>query len=101
VLANVIRNGVEANSVRRVVFDIAVAVDADRIRITIANDGAPVAADIAPRIFAPYVSTHTDKSNMGLGLAIVKKIVIEHGGDIAYVEEQGRPSFVISLPRIA
>lgn len=101
VLANVIRNGVEANPGRSVVFDISVTADAGRVRIAIANDGTPVPPDISSRIFDPYVSTHADKSNMGLGLAIVKKIIIEHGGDIAYAEAEGRPSFVISLPRVA
>jgi signal transduction histidine kinase len=101
VLANILRNGVEANPGRRVVFDIALDTSPGQVTMTIANDGAPVAADIADRIFDPYVSTRADKHNMGLGLAIVKKIVIEHGGDVAYAEQAGRPAFVISLPRLA
>jgi len=101
VLANIIRNGIEANPGRRVTFDIALDLMSDRIVMTIANGGAPVAAEIAGRIFDPYVSTRADKHNMGLGLAIVKKIVIEHGGDVAYAERAGRPLFIISLPRLA
>lgn len=101
VLSNIVRNGIEANPERRVRFDVTMATDADQIRITIANDGVAVPDDIAPRIFDPYVSSKTGKNNMGLGLAIVKKIIIEHGGDVAYREDARRPCFVVTLPRIA
>ena len=101
VLANIIRNGIEANPERQVRFDIQMVSSTDQIRISIANDGVAVPADIAPRIFDPYVSSKTDKGNMGLGLAIVKKIIIEHGGDVAYQERAGRPCFIMTLPRVA
>ena len=100
ILANIIRNGLEANPARRVAFDLEVEVEAadGGVAIRIANDGAPVASEIVPRMFDPYVSAKTGRDNMGLGLAIVKKIVLEHGGDIAYEERAGRPCFVIRLP---
>ena len=66
----------------------------------LAKFGVPVPAELASRIFDPYVSSKTGNNNMGLGLAIVKKIIIEHGGDIAYVEKAGQPAFVITLPRV-
>jgi signal transduction histidine kinase len=100
VLSNIVRNGMEANPGRRIRFDIGMTSDAARIEIAIANDGVPVPAEIAPRIFDPYVSTKTGQNNMGLGLAIVKKIVIEHGGDVAYREAAGRPCFIVTLPRV-
>lgn len=101
VLTNIIRNGVEANPDRRVHFAIELTSDAHQIQLVLTNDGVPVPADLAPRIFDPYVSSKTGKNNMGLGLAIVKKIIIEHGGDITYVETTGRPAFVVTLPRVA
>jgi nitrogen fixation/metabolism regulation signal transduction histidine kinase len=100
VLTNIVRNGIEANPGRRVHFKIGVALEGSLIKIAIGNDGSPVPAAIAGRIFDPYVSSHSGKDNMGLGLAIVRKIVIEHGGDIAYSEVLGRPVFTISLPRL-
>jgi len=99
-LSNIVRNGMEANPGRRTRFDISMTTGAARIEIAIANDGVPVPAELTPRIFDPYVSTKTGPNNMGLGLAIVKKIVIEHGGDVAYREASGRPCFVMTLPRI-
>ncbi len=106
VLANLTRNGIEANPQRRVRFTIAIVESpiverADNVEVHVANDGAPVPADMVARMFDPYASTKTGKDNMGLGLAIVKKIVLEHGGDIRYEEHAGHPTFVLTLPRAA
>ena len=103
VLANIIRNGLEANPGRRVKFIIRIAGENGRIRIALGNDGTPVPQAIAGRMFDPYVCGHGGRSgqeNMGLGLAIVKKIVIEHGGEISYAEVAGQPVFTILLPQV-
>jgi len=97
VLANIIRNGIEANPDRRVRFTFTVTCGPDA-SIQIANDGVAASAEIVDRMFDPYISTKTGKDNMGLGLAIVKKIVLEHGGDIRYELSAGHPAFVITLP---
>jgi len=47
------------------------------IVITIANNGAPIANEVLPRIFEPYFSTK-NKNGTGLGLYIVKTIVDKH-----------------------
>jgi signal transduction histidine kinase len=101
VLMNVVRNGVEANPGRPIAFHIRVTHTESWIRVAISNDGEPVRADLAARIFDPYVSSKPGKDNMGLGLAIVKKIIIEHGGEIAYAEEAGHPQFTLCLPRVS
>lgn len=99
VLANLVRNGIEANPGRRTRFSVALEVRGNQAHVTVANDGVPVAREIAPRIFDPYISSKPGSQNMGLGLAIVKKIVIEHRGEIAYAELGGHPQFSIHLPR--
>jgi signal transduction histidine kinase len=101
VLTNIVANGVEANRERRVVFDVSVACTSNAVRITIANDGVPVPDEIAAHLFEPYISGKSGKDNVGLGLTIVKKIVVEHGGEIGYVQKDGHPVFVLSLPRVA
>jgi signal transduction histidine kinase len=101
VLMNIIGNGVEANPGREVRFAIEVSATQSRIHVDISNDGEAVPAQIAPRIFDPYVSSRHGRDNMGLGLAIVKKIIMEHEGEIAYAEVDGYPHFCISLPRVA
>ncbi len=59
------------------------------VRITVADNGPGFAAQVADRVFEPYVTTKV--TGTGLGLAIVKKIVEEHGGsiDIANRREGG------------
>ena len=101
VLANIIRNGLEANAERRVGFVLSIAREGPTVSLRIANDGVAVARDIVDRMFDPYISTKSGKDNMGLGLAIVKKIVLEHGGDIRYEESGGQPAFVLTLPSAA
>jgi two-component system nitrogen regulation sensor histidine kinase NtrY len=100
VLANIIRNGIEANPERRVHFTFTLSEQQSQVSLRIANDGVPAATEIVERMFDPYISTKSGKDNMGLGLAIVKKIVLEHGGDIRYEESAGHPAFLLSLPRI-
>jgi signal transduction histidine kinase len=101
VLMNIIGNGVEANPGREVTFTIEVSATKSAIHVDISNDGEAVPAQMAPRIFDPYVSGRRGRDNMGLGLAIVKKIIVEHEGDVAYAEIGGHPRFSISLPRVA
>jgi signal transduction histidine kinase len=101
VLTNIIRNGLEANPERRVRFSVVTLAAEETVSISISNDGTPVPVSLATRLFEPYVSGKSGSDNMGLGLAIVRKIVIEHGGDIVYTEENRQPVFSISLPRLA
>jgi signal transduction histidine kinase len=101
VLTNIVRNGVEANPDRRVGFDIELVARGDSLVLAIANDGQLVPRDLIGRMFDPYVSGKSNKENMGLGLAIVKKIVIEHGGELTYRDADGRPTFIIVLPRVS
>ena len=98
VLANLIRNGIEANPGRRVRFTVTLGRLAGGTSLRVANDGVAVDPEIAPRMFDPYISGKSGKDNMGLGLAIVKKIVLEHGGDIRYEQPGAHPEFVITLP---
>jgi signal transduction histidine kinase len=100
VLLNIVRNGVEANPGRQVVFSIAVTGTNELVHISIANDGVPVPAELAEHLFEPYMSGKATHENMGLGLAIVRKIIVEHDGEIRYAAApSGEPCFTISLPR--
>jgi signal transduction histidine kinase len=100
VLMNIIGNGVEANPNQEVTFTIEVNATKSSIHVDVSNDGKPVPAQIAPRMFDPYISGHGGRDNMGLGLAIVKKIIMEHEGEIVCTEVNGHPRFSISLPRV-
>ena len=58
---------------------VVLRVDAERVVITIADNGIGLPQDRA-RLFEPYVTTR--EKGTGLGLPIVKKIIEEHGGTL-------------------
>jgi signal transduction histidine kinase len=99
VIVNIVRNGVEASPGRQVKFQLQLSSGAEALEIALSNDGPVVPADLAPRMFDPYVSGKKSKDNAGLGLAIARKVIIDHGGDIRYQERLGQPEFLIHLPR--
>jgi two-component system sensor kinase FixL len=67
----------------------------DRAVLEIADTGVGIKAGID--VFAPFVTTKA--KGTGLGLMLTRKIVLDHGGTIAYTSEFGRGTiFKISLP---
>ncbi len=79
--------------------DRAAQEDADSwIVVTIADSGPGLPAEIADRIFQPYVSSK--ETGIGLGLAICRRIVEAHGGEItAENGPAGGAVFTVRLPR--
>lgn len=77
------------------------------VRISVADDGAGIAAEYIPRIFDRYTQGPRHDAvytkGLGLGLSIAKSIVELHGGSITvYSEGEGRGStFTVLLPRIS
>jgi len=77
--------------------------DAGWATLEVANNGSPIADDLAATLFNPFKrsSLHNprNRSGMGLGLYIVASIVREHGGEIAYRHEDGQVVFSVRLPQ--
>ena len=95
-LVNLVDNAREAGA-RRVRIEWSEA--AGGARVTVDDDGPGVPADVAGRIFDPYVTTK--EHGTGLGLAIVKKTLLEHGGDVVLdgaASPLGGARFVLTLP---
>jgi two-component system OmpR family sensor kinase len=67
--------------------------------IRVSDDGPGIPADLAPRLFDPFVSKRTGGS--GLGLAIARRVAERHGGTLELVSTPGQPgaAFSIYLPR--
>jgi two-component system sensor kinase FixL len=83
VLLNLLRNALEAmeNSERReLVIATKPTVDG-LIAVTVADTGAGIAPDMAPRLFQPFITTK--RQGMGIGLSISRTIIESHGGHIA------------------
>jgi signal transduction histidine kinase len=70
--------------------------------LEVANNGSPIADDLAANLFNPFkrTSLHNprNRTGMGLGLYIVATIVREHQGEIGYRHENGQVIFGVRLP---
>lgn len=99
VLTNLLNNAIDASrSVARPCIVVTLAAEADRVRLSVADNGPGVAPELSGRLFEPYVTTKPNGT--GLGLAIVERIVIEHGGVIRHEDVAGGGArFVVELPR--
>ena len=76
---------------------LSTATAANRVRITVADQGAGIAAGELAQIFDPYFTTK--RGGTGLGLPIAKNIVEGLGGTIAVSSTPGAGTrFVIELP---
>jgi C4-dicarboxylate-specific signal transduction histidine kinase len=81
VLVNLMLNGVQAvatdGCVRREVV-VAATRSGDTVEVAVSDSGTGIAADVADKLFSPFVTTKA--RGVGLGLAICRTIVENHGG---------------------
>jgi two-component system sensor kinase FixL len=99
VAVNLMRNAIEAmaESPRRE-LTIAAEPGADGMVVArVADTGPGIAAEIADRLFQPFVTTKTQ--GMGVGLWICRAIVEGHGGRLwAEANPEGGAVFAFALP---
>ncbi len=88
VLTNLIRNAVEAMR-DSPVKELTVATrNADgRLEVTVTDTGSGIPAEVANRLFQPFVSSKS--GGMGIGLSISRRILLSHGGDISALPGPG------------
>lgn len=67
------------------------------VQLEVEDDGPGIPAEIAERVFEPFVSGR--ENGTGLGLALVAKIAADHGAWIGVESRPGRTVFRLSLPR--
>lgn len=101
VLARIVGNLLD-NALRHAATHVEVAVTVDdSVRISVANDGEPVSAPDAERIFEPFVrldaSRSRDTGGTGLGLTISRELVTRAGGTLVLSRVQPT-TFTVRLP---
>jgi len=103
VFINLLLNAVEAMREARGRGTLTVAthlgVGAERIVVTVSDDGPGVAPRDLGRIFEPFFTTKRDEKGTGLGLSICRQIVENHHGTIRVDSQLGTgATFTLELP---
>jgi signal transduction histidine kinase len=82
VLLNLVKNAIEAVSVRRGnVWVRAKEIDGSVV-VEVSDDGPGVDVEIVDQLFDPFVTTKPPGDGTGLGLAISRRVVSDHNGEI-------------------
>jgi signal transduction histidine kinase len=58
--------------------------NANRVSITISNDGKPIPPDVRSSIFIPFFTTKATGS--GIGLSLSRQIIIKQGGSLELLD---------------
>lgn len=101
VLTNLVQNALDAirgddPNAKGSVRVVLAATGADRVAISVCDDGPGVSAEMIARLFEPYATSKAHGT--GLGLAIAQRIAVEHGGELSYVPRPRGAEFRIVLP---
>ena len=103
VLFNLVLNAIDASPEGGFVT-LGTRLEQDQCLITVEDEGAGIASDIAERIFEPGFTTKRDSamSGLGLGLASCRSILESTGGSLRFcTPESGRGTrFEAAIPRM-
>jgi PAS domain S-box-containing protein len=101
VLLNLLRNAIDAiataDSGERLIVLEARCKNDRAVQISITDTGPGVTAEVANRLFEPFVTTKPD--GMGMGLSISRSILESHGGRLRTFQSLGSgATFLFDLP---
>jgi nitrogen fixation/metabolism regulation signal transduction histidine kinase len=69
----------------------------ERIRISITDTGGGLPPEVQERLFTPYLTTK--RGGTGLGLALAHRMVVDQGGTLEVLTEEGHgTTFIIDFP---
>jgi two-component system, NtrC family, nitrogen regulation sensor histidine kinase NtrY len=95
VLVNLCNNSAHAGSAN---LRIAAQRRNGLVAIDVSDDGPGVSDEVRTRLFEPYTTTRAIGDGMGLGLSISKKIMLDHGGDLEWLESTRGATFRMTFP---
>lgn len=90
-LSNAIRHAAASGTVT-----LAAHATPGLLSIAVSDDGAGVVAEMADRLFEPFVTSRPDGT--GLGLAIARELADAHGGRLVLRDTAGLTTFALELP---
>jgi PAS domain S-box-containing protein len=88
--ARAARNGTDSILVR-------LAADGDRVRLTVADKGAGMSAEIAERACDPFFTTRPPNQGLGLGLFLATRAAARLGGSLEVVSQESAGTQVTVL----
>lgn len=98
VFINLLKNAIQSipdNRQGKIV--VGLVLNGDKARISVADNGKGIPADLQNKLFTPSFTTKS--SGMGLGLSIVKSIIESFGGNITFkTKVNAGTTFIIELP---
>ena len=102
VLTNLLLNATDALVAQPQGAPRQIRITADRgrdgmVRITVADTGGGIPAEILPRVFEPFVTTKGPDKGTGLGLSICYGLVTAMGGTIEAHNDAAGAVFVLTL----
>ncbi|HEY7725969.1 MAG TPA: GAF domain-containing sensor histidine kinase [Anaeromyxobacteraceae bacterium] len=99
VVQNLIANALEHGAPRAPVV-VETRREADRLVLSVVNQGPQIPGDLLPGLFEPFRRGHSARArSLGLGLFIVREIVRAHGGSVEAQSDAGGTRFVVRLPQ--
>jgi two-component system nitrogen regulation sensor histidine kinase NtrY len=95
VLVNLCNNSARAGSSA---LRLAVRHRGGFVIVEAGDDGPGLSEEVRARLFEPYTTTRPIGEGMGLGLSISKKIMLDHGGDLEWIESSNGATFRMTFP---
>lgn len=80
-------------------LDIVAATEADRLCLTLRDNGSGVSPNNRARIFDSFFTTRRDSGGTGMGLSIVRAMLNAHGGAIALLDDEPGTTFALAFQR--
>lgn len=103
ILSNLILNALHHgfDKGQKGIIDIEAIESADRIQLSISDNGKGINQDIIKHIYSPFYTTTSRSKGPGLGLTIVYNLIKQRfGGDIQVQSEPGKGTrFTLDLPK--